>query len=68
MSAMSVEITELPPAPVGVRPLVVGSQRRGAHRVAVTTVRRTRQRWAAFSVAILGCTFGLTVGILDVLH
>jgi hypothetical protein len=30
--------------------------------------RRSRQRWALFGVAILVVSFGLTVGILDVLR
>jgi hypothetical protein len=30
--------------------------------------RRNRQRWALLGGAILACSFGLTVGILDVLR
>jgi hypothetical protein len=67
MSAMSVEVTELHPAPVAVRSRLVGLQRRGAHRVVVTTAHRTRLRWSVFSLVLLGCAFALTVGILDVL-
>jgi hypothetical protein len=30
--------------------------------------RRARQRWTLLACAILASAFGLTVGILDVLH
>ena len=30
--------------------------------------RRARQRWAIVACSILAAAFGLTVGILDVLH
>ena len=68
MSALPAEITELSPGPVAVRPAAAGSQLRAARRAEQAMARRTRLRWSAFSVAVLGCSFALTVGVLDVLH
>jgi hypothetical protein len=68
MSALPAQITELTPGPLPVRPATTGSQLRAERRAEQAIERRTRRRWAAFGVAILGCSFGLTVGVLDVLH
>jgi len=63
MSAMSAGWTELSDGPhVGASP--ARAQRRAEQKVA----RRSRQRWAVAGCSILAGTFGLTVGILDVLH
>jgi hypothetical protein len=70
MSALPAEITELPAsAPVVVRaPVVAGTQLRAENRAALALARRSRRRWSIFGLAILACSFGLTVGVLDVLH
>jgi hypothetical protein len=68
MSALPAEITELSPGPVAVRPAAAGSQLRAERRAEQARARRARLRWSVFSVAVLGCSFGLTVGVLDVLH
>ena len=43
-------------------------QRRTDRRAEQKLARRSRQRWAVFGGSILVASFGLTVGILDVLH
>jgi hypothetical protein len=43
-------------------------QRRADRRAEQKLARRSRQRWAVFGGSILVASFGLTVGILDVLH
>ena len=69
MSALPAEITELPAtAPVVVRQPVAGTQQRAENRAALAVARRSRRRWSIFGLAILASSFGLTVGILDVLH
>jgi hypothetical protein len=68
MSALPARITELPPEVVAVRSPEAGVRRRAERRAELVTARQTQRRWAAFSLAVLGCSFGLTVGILDVLH
>jgi hypothetical protein len=67
MSAMPARVTE---APRGARPIASPprTQRRVELRAARKEERRTRRRWAIFGCAILGSSFVLTVGILDVLH
>jgi hypothetical protein len=67
MSALPAEITELSQNP---RPAVVpaGATRRAERRVALKEARRSSRRWTILSCCILGSSFGLTVGILDVLH
>ena len=71
MSALPAETTdqttELSPRPHAVRP-VAGLQLRAERRAEQARARRERLRWSIVSVAILGCSFGLTVGVLDVLH
>jgi hypothetical protein len=63
MSAMPAGWTELSDSPrVGVIPARV--QRRAELKVA----RRSRQRWTIAACSLLAGAFGLTVGILDVLH
>jgi hypothetical protein len=68
MSALPAEITELSPGPRPVRPSVAVAQLRADRRAALAEVRRVRRRWAILSVAVMGCSFGLTVGVLGVLH
>jgi hypothetical protein len=68
MSALPAEVTEFSPPPAAAHPIAAGSQHRGERRAEQAALRRTRRWWATFSVAILGAMFGLTVGILDVLH
>ena len=45
-----------------------GVQRRADRRAEQKLARRSRQRWAVAGCSILVGAFGLTVGILDVLH
>jgi len=67
MSAMPAGWTELSESPrVGASP--ARAQRRADRRAELKLARRSRQRWAIAGCAILAGTFGLTVGILDVLH
>ncbi len=67
MSAMSARWTELSDSPhVGASP--AQAQRRTDRRAEQKMARRSRQRWAIAGCSILAGTFGLTVGILDVLH
>jgi hypothetical protein len=69
MSALPAEISELPvTAPVVVPPPVPRTQLRADNRAALAVAHRSRRRWSIFSLAILACSFGLTVGVLDVLH
>lgn len=68
MSALSAEITQLPETPVSAHPTVARSLRRTERRAEQAQARRARRRWAIFSLGLLGCSFALTVGILDVLH
>jgi hypothetical protein len=63
MSALPAETTDLSPRPLAVRPSA-GVQLRAEQALA----RRERLRWSVISVAILGCAFALTAGVLDVLH
>jgi len=44
------------------------SQRRAARQAELRAARRDKRRWTILSSAILCGAFGLTVGILDVLH
>ena len=67
MSAMPAGWTELSENPrVGASPAAV--PRRADRRAEQKLVRRSRQRWAIAGCSILAGVFGLTVGILDVLH
>ena len=67
MSAMPAGWTELSePRHVDAPP--AGIQRRADRRAEQKLARRSRQRWAIAGCSILVCVFGLTVGILDVLH
>ena len=68
MSALPAETTEPVPAtprgaPVGVRLAAAGraASRAGAGRAGTG-------RWSVVGVAVLVLSFGLTVGVLDVLH
>ena len=68
MSALPAETTDLSPRPLAVRPSVKASQLRAERRAEPALARRERLRWSVISVAILGCSFALTAGVLDVLH
>jgi hypothetical protein len=68
MSAMPAQKTEFTPGTPVVRVPVVGAQCRVERRAELVAARRARQRWAWYSGAVMAGTFGLTVGILDVLH
>ena len=67
MSAMPARVTELPGSPAVVA-APVPAARRVDRRATLKLARRSRQRWALLGGAILACSFGLTVGILDVLR
>ncbi len=67
MSAMPAGWTELSDSPrVGVIPARV--QPRADRRAELKVARRSRQRWTVAACSLLAAAFGLTVGILDVLH
>jgi hypothetical protein len=67
MSAMPAGWTELSEtSQVGVPP--VAAQRRADRRAEQKLARRSRQRWAIAGCTLMAGAFGLTVGILDVLH
>jgi hypothetical protein len=67
MSAMPAEWTELSDSPhAGATPARV--QRRADRRAEQKLTRRSRQRWTVAACSLLVGAFGLTVGILDVLH
>jgi hypothetical protein len=44
------------------------AQRRADRRAEQKLARRARQRWTIAACSVLVAAFGLTVGILDVLH
>ncbi len=67
MSAMPAGWTELSDSP-RVDDGPVRAQRRADRRAELKLARRSRQRWAVAACSILAGVFGLTVGILDVLH
>ena len=46
----------------------VAAQRRAERRAELKVARRARRLWAIASCSVLAGVFGLTVGILDVLH
>lgn len=46
----------------------VRAQRRADRRAELKLARRSQQRWSVAACSILVVAFGLTVGILDVLH
>jgi hypothetical protein len=70
MSAMPAGWTDLSDLsePPHVEALPVGVQRRADRRAEQKLARRSRRRWAIAGCSILVGAFGLTVGILDVLH
>jgi hypothetical protein len=69
MSALPSEITELlSPGPVPVRLPAAGTQLRADRRAEQAAARRDRRRWSVLGSAVLACSFGLTVAVLDVLH
>ena len=57
-----------PAAPFAVPQPAIDSPTRADIRAAQALSRRARRRWSIFGLAILACSFGLTVGVLDVLH
>jgi hypothetical protein len=67
MSAMPAGWTELSDNPqVAASP--TRTQRRADRRAELKVARRAQQRWTIAACSILVGVFGLTVGILDVLH
>ncbi len=68
MSALPAEVTEVTPPAISPRPAPSGAKLRAERRAEEAIARRIRRRWAAFCISIFVCFFGLTVGILDVLH
>jgi hypothetical protein len=69
MSALPAEITELSPVPgAAERPAPDGAQLRAERRAQQAAARRARRLWSVVGIAVIGCSVGLTVGILDVLH
>ena len=67
MSAMPAGWTELSDPPkVGASP--ARAQRRAERRAQLKVERRARQIWTVVACSILAVAFGVTVGILDVLH
>jgi hypothetical protein len=69
MSAMSARVTELSERPAALTsPAPPETAPRADRRTMLKLARRTRQRWALLGGAILAVSFGLTVGILDVLR
>jgi hypothetical protein len=67
MSAMPVGWTELSESP-RVRTVPDRMQRRSDRRAALKVARRSSRRWSIASCSILAGAFGLTVGILELLH
>ncbi len=67
MSAMPARVTELPGGPT-VDPAPGPMQRRIDRRAEQKLARRDRRRWSVIAGVILVGSFGMTVGILDVLH
>ena len=74
MSALPAEIHETAPGPAAPRSATTpagapaAAKRRAERRAEEALARAARRKWAAFCIAIFLCFFGLTVGILDVLH
>jgi hypothetical protein len=56
------------PAPFAIPQPTIDAPPRVETRASHALVRRVRRRWSIFGLAILACSFGLTVGVLDVLH
>ncbi len=67
MSALPAGFTE-PTDTAHVGASAVRVQRRADRRAERSLERRSRQRWAVGSCTVLVGAFGVTVGILDVLH
>ncbi|HSZ36544.1 MAG TPA: hypothetical protein VK773_05585 [Acidimicrobiales bacterium] len=67
MSAMPAGWTELSDSPhADASP--IRAQRRADRRAELKVARRAQQRWTIAACSILVGAFGVTVGILDVLH
>ena len=64
---MPARVTEVSHGPV-VHASPVAAQRRAERRAEQKVARRVRRLWAIVGCSILAGAFGLTVGILDVLH
>lgn len=64
---MPARVTERPHGPVVHAP-PQAAQCRAERRAELKFARRVRRRWAFAGCSILAAAFGLTVGILDVLH
>ena len=59
----------LTPLPVAMpQPAAVAAPPRAETRAAHVLERRVRRRWSIVGLAILAGSFGLTIGVLDVLH
>jgi hypothetical protein len=68
MSALPARVTELPSVgPASVSP-PRRAERRVERRAQLKRERRSRRRWAVVTCSLMACVFGLTVGILDVMH
>ncbi len=68
MSAQPAEVTDVSPAIISPRPVANGAKLRAERRAEEAAARRARRRWAAFCISVFVCSFGVTVGVLDVLH
>jgi hypothetical protein len=64
MPAGWTELSDSPP--VAASP--IRAQRRADRRAELKVARRSQQRWTIAACSVLVGAFGLTVGILDVLH
>ena len=67
MSAMPAGWTELSESP-RVRGVPDRVQRRTDRRAELRVARRSSRRWAIAACSILAAAFGVTVGILELLH
>lgn len=68
MSAMPARAPEFPVAsPTSVAPQR-RADRRAERRAQLKLERRSRRRWAVLAGTAMVAVFGLTVGILDVMH
>jgi hypothetical protein len=68
MSALPARVTELPPASAASVAPPRRAERRAERRAQLKRERRSRRRWAVVSCSVMLSLFGLTVGILDVMH
>ena len=68
MSALPARVTELPPGSPALVAPPRRAERRAERRAQLKRARRSRRRWAVVSCSLMVGVFGLTVGILDVMH